>query len=76
MNTKDKFFNQDIGSTGGGLAEKYAAMLDNNPDWIELVNVNIFSTESKILLGIIVVGVQGDFVVSAKVNIMMGMTFN
>lgn len=76
MNAKDKFFNQDIGSTGGGLAEKYAAMLDNNPDWIELVNVNIFSTESKILLGVIVVGVQGDFVVSAKVNIMMGMTFN
>lgn len=76
MDTKDKFFNQDINSTGGGLAEKYAAMLENNPDWIDLINVNIFSSESKILAGIIVVGVQGDFVVSAKVNIMMGMTFN
>lgn len=75
MDTKDKFFNQDINSTGGGLAEKYANMLENNPDWIDLVNVNIFSNEARILAGIIVVGVQGDFVVSAKVNIMLGMSF-
>lgn len=75
MDTQDKFFNQDINSTGGGLAEKYANMLENNPDWIDLVNVNIFSNEARILAGIIVVGVQGDFVVSAKVNIMLGMSF-
>ena len=75
MDAQDKFFNQDISSTGGGLAEKYADMLENNPDWIDLVNVNIFSNEARILAGIIVVGVQGDFVVSAKVNIMLGMSF-
>ena len=75
MNAQDKFFNQDITGTGGGLAEKYADMLENNPDWIDLVNVNIFSNEARILAGIIVVGVQGDFVVSAKVNIMLGMNF-
>lgn len=75
MNAQDKFFNQDITGTGGGLAEKYADMLENNPDWIDLVNVNIFSNESRILAGIVVVGVQGDFVVSAKVNIMLGMSF-
>ena len=76
MEQQDKFFNQDIGSTGGGLAEKYAEMLENNPDWIDLVNQNIFSNEARILAGIIVVGVQGDFVVSAKVNIMLGMSFH
>ena len=76
MEQKDRFFNQDIGSTGGGLAEKYAEMLENNPDWIDLVNKNIFSNEARILAGIIVVGVQGDFVVSAKVNIMLGMSFH
>ena len=76
MEQQDKFFNQDIGSTGGGLAEKYAEMLENNPDWIDLVNKNIFSNEARILAGIIVVGVQGDFVVSAKVNIMLGMSFH
>ena len=75
MDTQDKFFNDDISSGGGGLAEKYANMLENNPDWIDLVNVNIFSNESRILAGIIVVGVQGDFVISAKVNIMLGMSF-
>ena len=75
METQDKFFNQDIAGTGGGLAEKYANMLENNPEWIDLVNVNIFSNESRILAGIVVVGVQGDFVVSAKVNIMLGMSF-
>ena len=75
MDTQDKFFNQDITSAGGGLAEKYANMLENNPDWIDLVNVNIFSNEARILAGIIVVGVQGDFVISAKVNIMLGMSF-
>ena len=75
MDAQDKFFNQDITGTGGGLAEKYANMLENNPDWIDLVNVNIFSSESRILAGIIVVGVQGDFVVSAKVNITLGMSF-
>ena len=75
MDTQDKFFNQDISSTGGGLADKYADMLENNPDWIDLVNVNIFSNEARILAGIIVVGVQGDFVVSAKVNVMLGMSF-
>ena len=76
MEQQDQFFNQDIGSTGGGLAEKYAEMLENNPDWIDLVNKNIFSNEARILAGIIVVGVQGDFVVSAKVNIMLGMSFH
>ena len=75
MDTQNKFFNQDISSTGGGLADKYADMLENNPDWIDLVNVNIFSNEARILAGIIVVGVQGDFVVSAKVNVMLGMSF-
>lgn len=75
MNQQDKFFNQDINSIGGGLAGKYAAMLKNNSEWVDLVEVKIFSAEAKILAGIIVVGVQADFVVSAKVNIMLGMTF-
>ena len=75
MNNQDQFFNQKISSIGGGLAGKYAAMLENNAEWVNLVEVKIFSAEAKILAGVIVVGVQADFVVSAKVNIMLGMTF-
>lgn len=60
---------------GGGLAEKYARMLDSESDWVELVNVNLFKTEARILLGIVVVGVNLDFVVTANMNITVGMSF-
>lgn len=71
---RDKFFGNDL--NGGGLAEKYAELMKNDAEWVDLVEVKIFSTEAKILAGIIIVGVQGDFVVSAKVNIMLGMHFD
>lgn len=76
MNQKDSLFGQDINAIEGGLAGKYAALMKNNAEWVDLVEVKIFSAEAKILAGIIVVGVQADFVVSANINIMLGMTFD
>ncbi|NMA65572.1 MAG: hypothetical protein GX957_04930 [Clostridiaceae bacterium] len=72
---KERFLGKDIDTVGGGLAEKYARMLENESDWVELVSVNLFKTEARILLGIVVVGVSVDFVVSANMNITIGMSF-
>lgn len=75
MKEKERFLGKDVDTVGGGLAEKYARMLENESDWVELVSVKLFKTEARVLLGIVVVGVSLDFVVAANVNITVGMSF-
>ena len=65
------------GTNGGGLAEKYAAMIENADDsWIELFRKEIFSTEGSVdPFHVLVYGISADFVVSANMYVTMGMTF-
>lgn len=65
------------GTNGGGLAEKYAAMLEEaDESWIELFRKEIFSNEGFVdPFHILVYGISADFVVSANMYVTMGMTF-
>ncbi|MEG1577971.1 MAG: InlB B-repeat-containing protein, partial [Oscillospiraceae bacterium] len=65
------------GGGGGGLADKYSAMIENaNESWIELFRQEIFSMESSVdPFHILVFGISADFVVSANMYITIGMTF-
>ena len=65
------------GSNGGGLADKYSAMLENAEDsWIEIIRTEIFSVSGSVdPFHILVYGVGADFVVSANLYVTLGMTF-
>ena len=66
------------GTSGGGLADKYSAMMEDADDsWIELFRKEIFAKEGPVdRLHILVYGISADFVVSANVYVTMGMTFS
>ncbi|MDO4373525.1 MAG: InlB B-repeat-containing protein [Clostridia bacterium] len=66
------------GTNGGGLADKYSAMMEEADDsWIELFRREIFSKEGPVdRLHILVYGISADFVVSANVYVTMGLTFS
>lgn len=58
---------------GGGLAEKYSNMLDNDAEYIPLVDVDLASVDLPIdPCGIIHVGLKINFNVSLKINAMIG----
>jgi uncharacterized repeat protein (TIGR02543 family) len=65
------------GTNGGGLVEKYTAMLENAEDtWVEVYREEIFSIEGSVdPFHILVYGVSADFVVKTNMYVTMGMTF-
>ena len=66
------------GTVGGGLAEKYSAMMENAEEsWIEIFRKEIFSQEGSVdPLHILCYGVSADFVVKANLYVTIGMTFS
>lgn len=64
-------------SASGGLAEKYAAFMeDANEEWVDLVKVTVLDLHGAVdPLHILAYGLQVDFVVSANLNVAIGMTF-
>ncbi len=86
MEEEQKFFGEkrvdengediDAPNNGGGLADKYAAFIENaNKSWIKLVEKEIFSTEGFVdPLHVLCYGVKLDFVVKANLYITMGIT--
>ena len=61
----------------GGLAEKYARFMeDANEEWVDLVSVNLITLRSAVdPLHVLAFGLDVDFVVSANLNVAIGMTF-
>lgn len=75
MDAKDKYIGDGSGTVAQGLADKYKAMLENEDSgWVELFSADIFKREFNICL-IIAVEVGVEFVVSANVNVSLGMDF-
>ena len=64
-------------TASGGLAEKYAAFMeDANEDWVDLIKVNLISLRGGVdPFHILAYGLEVDFVVSANLNVALGMTF-
>ena len=56
------------------LAERYSDMLENESDWVDLYTKSLTSSHVRVI-GIIDVAFDVEFVVSANVNISMGMTY-
>lgn len=70
---KDSDDDREI-SVAKSLAERYSDMLDDEADWVELYSKSL--TESHVrVIGIIDIEFKIEFVVSANVNISMGMTY-
>ncbi len=61
-------------SVAKSLAERYADLLEDEADWVEIYRQNIILRHIRVLL-IIDIEIRLDFVVSANVNISLGMTF-
>ena len=77
MKEVEAVFPEEEASAGGGLAEKYAAFMeDANEDWVDLITVNLINLRGAVdPLRILAYGLKVDFVVSANLNVAIGMTF-
>ena len=65
---------EDEISVSKSLAERYSEMLEDEADWVEIYNCNLLDQHIRVLL-IIDIEVQVEFVVSANMNISLGMTY-
>lgn len=61
-------------SVSKSLAERYSELLEEDSDWVEIYNRKLLERHFRVLL-IIDIEVRLDFVVSANVNISMGMSY-
>ena len=61
-------------SVAKNLAERYTDLLKNEADWVDLYTKSLTSSHVRVI-GIIDVAFDVEFVVSANVNISMGMTY-
>lgn len=61
--------------TGGDLPEKYSAMMDNDAEYINIINQELFKAGVRVdPLQLIEVSIEGDFVVGFKLNAMLGLS--
>lgn len=75
MDAKDKYIGDGSGTVAGSLADKYKAMIENeDSEWVELFSKEISKKEFLICV-IFAVEVGVEFVVTANVNISIGMDF-
>jgi len=77
MKDVETFLPEEEATASGGLAEKYANFMeDANEEWVDLVSVSILDLHTAAdPLHILAFGLQVDFVVSANLNVAIGMTF-
>jgi uncharacterized repeat protein (TIGR02543 family) len=77
MKEVEEIFPKEKGTASGGLAEKYAKFMeDANKDWVDLITVELLDLRGAIdPFHIIAYGLKIDFVVSANLNVAIGMTF-
>ncbi|MDD2459356.1 MAG: InlB B-repeat-containing protein, partial [Eubacteriales bacterium] len=76
LDARDKYVGDDEQTVADGLNEKYAAMLENESDWVELFSQNIFEQEGSVdPFHILVYEINLKFVVSANMNISIGCDF-
>lgn len=73
----EKFIPEEEATGSGGLAEKYARLMeDANEEWVDLFTANLLDLRSAVdPLHILAFGLKVDFVVSANLNVALGLTF-
>jgi hypothetical protein len=76
LDAKDKYIGDDEQTVADGLNEKYAAMLENESDWVELFSQKIFEQEGSVdPFHILVYEINLNFVITANMNISIGCDF-
>ncbi|WP_171056316.1 InlB B-repeat-containing protein [Paenibacillus sinopodophylli] len=58
------------------LVESYQAMLENETDWVDLVEEEIFEYDKHLLMGLLHINFKGNFVISMNPNIALGIGFS
>lgn len=74
MDEKDKYLGDGLKTVGDSLEEKYSDMLGNETDWVTLFEKALIDQDFNVLL-VIAINVEVKFVVSANLNISLGMDF-
>ncbi len=74
MDEKDKYLGDGLKTVGDSLEEKYSDMLENETDWVTLFEKALIDQDFNVLL-VIAINVEVKFVVSANLNISLGMDF-
>ncbi len=74
MDEKDKYLGDGLSTVGDSLEEKYSEMLENETDWVTLFEKELIDQDFNVLL-VIAINVEVKFVVSANLNISLGMDF-
>lgn len=76
LDARDKYMGDDEQTVADGLNEKYAAMLENESDWVELFSQKIFEQEGSVdPFHILVYEINLNFVITANMNISIGCDF-
>lgn len=58
------------------LVESYQSMLENETDWVDLVEEEIFEYDKHLLMGLLHINFKGNFVISINPNISLGIGFS
>jgi len=74
MDEKDKYIGDGKSTVSDSLEEKYSDMLENETDWVTLFEKALIDRDINVLL-VIAINIEIKFVVSANLNISLGMDF-
>ncbi len=74
MDEKDKYIGDGTKTISDSLEEKYSDMLENETDWVTLFEKPFIDQDFNVLL-VIAINIEVKFVVSANLNISLGMDF-
>ena len=74
MDQKDKYIGDGKSTLSDSLEEKYSDMLQNETDWVTLVEKVLFDNDFRILL-VVAINIEVKFVIQANLNISLGMDF-
>lgn len=75
MEEAEELEDQEIDEISNALPDLYQAMLENDNDWVDIVEQNLLKVGFRVVAGLIEVTFQADFVVSAKVNVSLGIIY-
>lgn len=76
MEESEKYSDDEIDAISDSLPDLYADFLDNDDiDWVDIVKKEIFSTRVRVVNGIFEIVFKAEFVVSAKVNLSVGIIY-
>ncbi|WP_160311802.1 InlB B-repeat-containing protein [Paenibacillus sp. IHB B 3415] len=75
MEEAEELDDGEINEISNSLPDLYQAMLENDNDWVDIVEQNLLKVSFRVAAGLVEVTFRADFVVSAKVNVSLGIIY-